>query len=207
MDTFQLELELDQSLKQRPNITVRERFLRVFSAICATDALKNLSSTKSHYFELEIYLEKHSNWTWLEYLIDSSNLVPRVSISFFITDIWYKKGDKKSPGSRFWLSQKKTFPVLGYFSDFKWEFYWLIFQNILLQNRWSIEIPVLFTPQQAQGITDFLKLSYNQTSANAPCTLDILLSKSITSVKPTTYKYSVNIGALKDIFKPSFRCS
>ena len=151
MDTFQLELELDQSLKQQPNITVRERFLRVFSAICAKDVLKNLSSTKSHYFELEIYLEKHSNWTWLEYLIDSNNLVPRASISFFITDIWYLK----APGLRFWLSQKKTFPVLGYFSDFKWEFYWLGFQNILLQNRWSIEIPVLFTPQQAQGITLF----------------------------------------------------
>ena len=48
--------------KQRPNITVKERFLRVFSTIYAKDASKNLSSTKSHYLELEIYLEKHSNW-------------------------------------------------------------------------------------------------------------------------------------------------
>ena len=86
-DTFQSEPELDQSSKQRPNITVKERFLRVFSAIYAEDALKNLSSTESHYFELEIYLEKHSNWTRLEYFSDSSNLVPRASISFFITDI------------------------------------------------------------------------------------------------------------------------
>ena len=151
-DTFQSEPELDQSWKQRPNITVKERYLRVFSAIYAKDALKNLSSTESYCFELEIYLEKHSNWTWLEYFIDSSNLVPRASISFFITDIRYKKGDKKARGSRLWYSQKKTFPVLGYFSDFKKEFYWLVFQNILLQNCWSIEIPVLFTPQRAQGV-------------------------------------------------------
>ena len=86
-DTFQSEPQLDQSSKQRPNITVKERFLKVFSAIYAEDALKNLSSTESHYFELEIYLEKHSNWTRLEYFSDSSNLVPRASISFFITDI------------------------------------------------------------------------------------------------------------------------
>ena len=58
-DTFQSEPELDQSSKQRPNITVKERFLRVFSAIYAKDALKNLSSTERRYFELEIYLEKH----------------------------------------------------------------------------------------------------------------------------------------------------
>ena len=62
-DTFQSEPELDQSSKQRPNITVKERFLRVFLAIYAKDALKNFSSTESHYFELEIYLEKYSNWT------------------------------------------------------------------------------------------------------------------------------------------------
>ena len=212
MDTFHLEPELDQNSKQLPNFTVKERFLRVFSAIYAKDALKNLSSTESHYFELEIYLEKHSNWTWLEYFIDSSNLVPRACISFFITNIQYNKGDKKAPGWRLWLSQKKTFPVLGYFSDFKGEFYWLVFQNMLLQNCWNIEIPVLFTPPPPSpagtgGITDFLELSYNQTSANPSCSLDILLSKFITSLKLTTYKYSVNIWALKDIFKLSFRRS
>ena len=43
-------------------MTVKERSLRVFSAIYAKDALKDLSSTESHYFKLEIYLEKHSNW-------------------------------------------------------------------------------------------------------------------------------------------------
>ena len=83
-------------LKQRPNITVKERLPSVFSAIYAKDALKNLSSTESHYFEFEIYLEKHSNQMRLEYFIDSSNLVPRASISFFITDIRYKKGDQKA---------------------------------------------------------------------------------------------------------------
>ena len=58
-DTFHSEPELDQSSKQRSNIAVKERF----SAIYAKDALKNLSSTESHYFESEIYLEKHSNRT------------------------------------------------------------------------------------------------------------------------------------------------
>ena len=51
--------KVGSEFKQRLN----ERFLRVFSTIYAKDALKNLSSTESHYFELEIYLEKHSNWT------------------------------------------------------------------------------------------------------------------------------------------------
>ena len=196
--------KVGSEFKQRLN----ERFLRVFSTIYAKDALKNLSSTESHYFELEIYLEKHSNWTWLKYFIDSSNLVPRPSISYFITDIQYKKGDKKAPGLRLWLSQNKTFCVLGYFSDFKGEFYWLVFQNILLQKplKYWNTCPIHW-PASTGGMKDFLKLSYNQTSANPPCTLDILLSKLITSLKLTTYKYSVNIGALKDIFKPSFRHS
>ena len=60
-DTFQSEPELDQSSKQRPNSAVKERFLRVFWAIYAKDALKNFFSTEIHNFELEIYLEKHSN--------------------------------------------------------------------------------------------------------------------------------------------------
>ena len=167
-----------------------------------------ISLPQSHYFEFEIYLEKHSNWMWLEYFIDSSNLVPRASISFFITDIRYKKGYKKAPGSRLWLSQRKTFPILGYFSDFRGEFYWLVFQNILLQKplKYWNTCPI-HRPAGTGGITDFLKPSYNQTSANLPCSLDILLSKFIISLKLTTYKYSVNTGALKDIFMPSFRRS
>ena len=167
-----------------------------------------ISLPQSHYFEFEIYLEKHSNWMWLEYFIDSSNRVPRASISFFITDIRYKKGYKKAPGSRLWLSQRKTFPILGYFSDFRGEFYWLVFQNILLQKplKYWNTCPI-HRPAGTGGITDFLKPSYNQTSANLPCSLDILLSKFIISLKLTTYKYSVNTGALKDIFMPSFRRS
>ena len=62
-DTFQLEPELDQSSKHQPNITVKERFLRVFSAIYAKDVLKNLSLTETQYLELEIYLKKQLNWT------------------------------------------------------------------------------------------------------------------------------------------------
>ena len=140
--------------------------------------------------------------------LNSSNLVPWASISFFITDIRYKKGYKKAPGSRLWLSQRNTFPVLGYFSDFRGEFYWLVFQNILLQKplKYWNTCPI-HCPAGTGGITDFLKPSYNQTSANPPCSLDILLSKFITSLKLTTYKYSVNTVALKDIFMPSFRRS
>ena len=166
--------------------------------------LKNLSSTESHYFELKIYIEKYSNWRWLKYFIDSSNLVPRPSISFFVTDIQYKKGDKKALGSRLWLSQKKTFSVLGYFSDFKREFYWLVFK-VYFYKTTEVLKHLYYSPVDTGGITDFLKLSYNQTSAIPPYALDILLSKFITSLKLTTYKYSVNIGALKDIFKLSFR--
>ena len=119
-----------------------------------------ISLPQSHYFEFEIYLEKHSNWMWLEYFIDSSNLVPRASISFFITDIRYKKGYKKAPGSRLWLSQRNTFPVLGYFSDFRGEFYWLVFQNILLQKplKYWNTCPI-HCPAGTGGITDFLKPS------------------------------------------------
>ena len=68
-DTFQSEPELYQSSKQQPHMTVKGRSLRVFSAIYAKDALKYLSSTESHFFKLEIYLEKHSNWKWLEYFM------------------------------------------------------------------------------------------------------------------------------------------
>ena len=107
-------------------------------------------------------------------------------VSFFITDIRYKKGDKKAPGSRLWYSQKKTFPVLGYFSDFKREFYRLVFVTKLLKywNTCPIHPPV-----GTAGITDFLKPSYNQTSATPfpppPCALYILLSKFITRLMNT----------------------
>ena len=145
-NTFQSKPELDQSSKQPPNIFVKGRFLRVFSAIYAKDALKNLSTAESHYFELEIYLEKCSNCMWLEYFIDSSNLVPRASISFFITDIRYKKVDEKAPESRSWLSHKKT--------SCSRLFFWL--QRGILLAGFSkyivIELPVLFTPQRAQGV-------------------------------------------------------